>query len=259
MTRYEYGFLSKCASSGIDLGVSLGMLKRAAITFDFITGDPVDKHETETLGNGIMTRGKGRTTDYNGMREKIVDYTGKRHHPSDFTEMPEITRLRQADGSFKYRVTRRLMSPHDDGAGRVINDAFSVVVDSPLKAMRLAKGKVSFDNSTQSLFNKIHQTFGGEMASKASRLRDGEIGISNRKYFDIPKKFSLTSDGVDRSIFKVKKVNIDEQKLNYFKVLKRLAKLHPGKTKAIAAAVAALGIGGAGATTAAVVHKKKKR
>ena len=254
MTRYEQGFLTKCAEYGTPMHVAFNLMKRAVYIGSF---DPMAE------GVGLST--KSRNSDFNNFFA-----SGTTHPPygstkgAIFTDRPSITRIRHSDGSTTYRVTRRLSTPFEDRARRPITHNFSVEVDSPLKAMRLAKGKVRFDKNTQGILDGIASSTTGDILDAAEKARlqkmDGFLdmirGSTSREGIG---RFGLMAGvGTDPGVTEVIR-NSEKHRINYVKFLRRLAKLHPGKAKAIAAAVAALGIGGAGATTAAVVHKKKKK
>jgi len=207
--------------------------------FDFDVGDIIPGQTDSTLGNGIMTR--SRDVDYNGVRGRMFDYRGNVHYPSDFIEIPEITRLIQSDGSVKYRVTRRIPTSSRDSVGRTITDHFSVIVDNPRDAMRLAKGKASFDPDTGKVLKSVRESVDGFMVTPQDMSDLRRKGIDLGTPVSVPKKFGISvGSGVDNGVKRVKKFNLRVEKANYFKMLRRLARLHPGKAKAIGAA--AIGI-----------------
>lgn len=196
-----------------------GMIKRAKMMY-FDVGSETTPGSGHTYGNGITTRSFEK--DYHGRHADILDSKGKVVYTGiDGGTAASITRLRQADGSFKYRVDRSFLGRNTDRARRPIKSNISVVVDSPYKAMRLAKGKVRLDPATASLLDKVQRLKGKHSDSW------------------VPKRFGLDVGlGVDKGIRDVKKVTIDAHKPNYLKMLKRF---HP---KAYKAGLLSLTLGG---------------
>lgn len=225
MTPYEQGFLSKCAEHGVPEDTAFSLMKLAV---DIGSFDPMAE------GVGISTR--SRYEDFNNFfasGTKNPPYESMRG--VNFPDKPSITRIRHGDGHLTYRVTRRLATPYSDRAGRPITRNFSVEVDSPLKAMRLAKGKVRFDKNTAGILDHIASSSNGHIADAVERAR--MKGLTDAKAFpreNIGRFGLMTSDpGVDRGVKEVIR-GVEKHPIKLGKLLRRLAKLHPRAAKAIA-------------------------
>lgn len=231
MMPYVQGFLDTCGELGVD---ACALLKIAEPLREYL----FDVSSDDYSGNSVGTRSKAE--DYNRVAVSR-DYKGNVHYPSDFREIPEVQRLHQADGSVKYRVYRRLLTPNQDRVGRKILESFSVVVDSPYKAMRLAKGNVAFDPDTKRLLDSVERSIDGRLANRSLK----QFGLH------------VTKPGIASGLSRVKRTDVQEQAPSMYRLLKRLARLHPGKAKL--AVGGALSVPAVGSALYALLNRKRKK
>lgn len=243
MTAYERGFMDKCA----ELGVNPRWLLKAAGPLGEYSFDIEDS--TSSSGNGLATRSVEH--DYNDI-PLAKDYKGVTHYPGPDRGTATIQRLRQPDGSVRYKVTRYFGTPNRDASKRFIDTAISVDVDSPYKAMRLAKGKIELDAGTKTLLDSVQRSTNGRLLSKGAP----EIAGSTR--FELPKRFGIhvTDPGISKSIKEVRRMTVNAHRINPYKLLRRLARLHPGKAKLVAGG--AMAVPAVGSALYAMLHKRRK-